>query len=198
MTGGDQPEPTRGDGAAPPGAPQGKPVNIHEMTGTMYLDMRRIGGNLMKSERRDANLTPTALVNTAVERMLERGQHDFNDRAHLIASAAMQMRRELVDHARARGRIKRGGGRGQVSWDDVAHLIATRSDADLQLSLEQVTEHLARENERFAQLLSMHVYGGMTQQDMAKVLGVSLSTVEKDLRYVKERCEELLGITPAQ
>ncbi|MFM7051982.1 MAG: ECF-type sigma factor [Planctomycetota bacterium] len=198
MTGGNQPDPTPGDGAAPSGAPQGKPVNIHQMTGTMYLDMRRIGGNLMKSERRDANLTPTALVNTAVERMLERGQHSFNDRAHLIAAAAMQMRRELVDHARARGRIKRGGGRGQVSWDDVAHLIATRSDADLQLSLEQVTEHLSRENERFAQLLSMHVYGGMTQQDMAKVLGVSLSTVEKDLRYVKERCEELLGITPAQ
>ncbi|MFZ9882334.1 MAG: ECF-type sigma factor [Phycisphaerales bacterium] len=190
-----EPQPTS-DPAQP--APQGKPVNIHDITGTMYMDMRRIGGNLMKGERPDGNLTPTALVNTAVEHMLERGQHTFNDRAHLLASAAMQMRRELVDQARARGRVKRGGDRGRVSWDDVAHTVATRSDSDLVLSIEQVIEFLGRENERYANLLSMHIFGSMTQQEMAHVLGVSLSTVEKDLRYVKERCEELLGIKPKE
>jgi RNA polymerase sigma factor (TIGR02999 family) len=183
---------TRGEPRPPSG--DGKPVDIRRMTDTMYVDMRRIGGNLMKHERRDHTLTPTALANAAVEHMLADGQHTFNDRAHLLATAAMQMRRELVDHARARGRVKRGGDRGKVSWADVSHSIATRNDPDLVLSLEEVIERLGKEGERYANLLALHVFGSMTQQEMATVLGVSLSTIEKDLRYVRMRAEQMLGI----
>jgi len=178
-----------------PDQPAGdRPLDIHELSETIYKDMRRIGGGMMKSERAGHTLSPTALVNAAIGDMLEHGQHKFNDRAHILASAALAMRRHLIDHARARGRAKRGGGRGKVTWDDVSASISTTQDPDILLSLDEAIERITRDDPRHGKLLQLRLFSEMTQEEIAHVLGVSLSSVEKDWRYVKRRTAELLGI----
>jgi RNA polymerase sigma factor (TIGR02999 family) len=172
----------------------GRPVDLRRLSETIYADMRRIGGGLMKDERAGHTLTPTALANAAVERLLETGQVHFHDKAHLRAAAALAMRRELIEHARARGRVKRGGARSRISWDDVAHLIASRDDTDFLFALEDAIERITRDDPRHGQILQMRVFGEMQFADIAKVLSVSLSTVEKDWKYIRRRAGELLGI----
>lgn len=171
-----------------------KPVDLSDLSATMYRDLRRIGGGMMKDERVGHTLTPTALVNEAIGDMLQHGQRTFNDRAHLLATAALNMRRRLVDHARARGRTKRGGDRGKVTWDDVSVSIATTNDPDILLSLDEAIERISREDPRHGKLLQLRLFSEMTQEEIAHVLGVSLSSVEKDWRYVRRRVGELLGI----
>jgi len=179
-----------------PQLPAGKPVDLRELTETVYKDMRRIGGGMMKDERPGHTLTPTALVNAAIGDMLAHGQRSFNDRSHLLAAAALAMRRHLVDHARARARVKRGGVRGRISWDDVSNSIATREDIDIVLSLDEAIERISNDDPRLGQLRVMRVFGQMQFEDIARVLGVSLSTVEKQWRFVKQRAGELMGIEP--
>lgn len=169
-------------------------VDLRQLSDTIYADMRRIGGGMMKDERAGHTLTPTALANAAVERLLESGQVRFHDKAHLRAAAALAMRRELIEHARARGRVKRGGTRAKLSWEDVSHLIASRDDTDFLFSLEEAIERIARDDPRHGQILQMRVFGEMQFADIAKVLSVSLSTVEKDWKYVRRRAGELLGV----
>lgn len=172
----------------------GKPVDLGNLTPTMYGDLRRIGGGMMKDERVGHTLTPTALVNEAIGDMLQHGQRTFNDRAHLLATAALNMRRRLVDHARARGRTKRGGDRGKVTWDDVSASIATTRDPDILLSLDEAIERISRDDPRHGKLLQLRLFSEMTQEEIAHVLGVSLSSIEKDWRFVRRRVGELLGI----
>jgi RNA polymerase sigma factor (TIGR02999 family) len=126
--------------------------------------------------------------------MLQHGQRTFNDRAHLLATAALNMRRRLVDHARARGRTKRGGDRGKVTWDDVSASIATTRDPDILLSLDEAIERISRDDPRHGKLLQLRLFSEMTQEEIAHVLGVSLSSIEKDWRFVRRRVGELLGI----
>lgn len=171
-----------------------RPVDLRHLSETVYADMRRIGGGMMKDERAGHTLTPTALANAAVERLLESGQVRFHDKAHLRAAAALAMRRELIEHARARGRVKRGGARSKISWDDVSHLIASRDDTDFLFTLEEAIEKITHDDPRHGQILQLRVFGEMQFADIARVLSVSLSTVEKDWKYVRRRAGELMGI----
>jgi RNA polymerase sigma factor (TIGR02999 family) len=176
-----------------PAQPQ-QPVDLRQLSETMYVDLRKIGGGMMKDERTGHTLTPTALVNEAIGDMLEHGQEKFNDRAHLMAAAALNMRRRLVDHARARGRVKRGGDRGKVTWEDVENSVKLNDNPDLVLSLDEAIEKIASEDPRHGRLVQLRVFSEMSMQDIARVLGISLSSVEKDWHYVRGRLAELLGI----
>jgi len=175
--------------------PDAKPVDLRHLSETMYVDLRKIGGGMMKDERKGHTLTPTALVNEAIGDMLEHGQAKFNDRAHLMATAAMNMRRRLVDHARARGRVKRGGDRGKVTWDDVANSVRLNDNPDLILSLDEAIEAIAKDDPRHGKLVQLRIFSEMSMQDIATVLGISLSSVEKDWRFVRERLAVLLGVS---
>lgn len=130
-------------------------------------------------------LQPTAVVNEAMIRLLG-NQADWQDRAHFFALAALKMRAVLVDHARARAADKRGG--------EVAMLTLSHADRDGTgddnpgvevLALHQAIERLARQDERAARGLEMAYFGGMSQSDIACVLGVSVPTVERDLRFAR-------------
>ena len=169
------------------------PVSLRELSETMYQNMRAIGGGLMKRERAGHTLSPTDLVGAAVERLLHTGQARFNNRAHLLAAAAVAMRRILVEHARASTTQKRGGERGRVSWDDVVHAVATEEDPGLVLSLDDAINAVSREDPRYGQLAEMRIFADLTNDEMAQVLGVSLGTVEKDWRYIRPKLLELLG-----
>ncbi len=169
------------------------PVDLRQLSQTMYDHMRAVGGGLMRKERSDHSLSPTALVGAAVERLLVSDQVRFNDRAHLLAAAAIAMRRVLVEHARARHSTKRGGGRGKVSWDEVVNAVATHEDPSLLLSLDEGIEAVGREEERYGRIVEMKLFGALTNAEIARVLNVSPSTVEKDWKYIKPKLLTILG-----
>jgi len=170
-------------------------VDLMKMSDTIYANMKAIGGNLMKGERVDHTFTPTALVNEAMVKMLNSSKQPlFNNRAHLLAAAALAMRRILVDHARERNTAKRGLGGKKLSWSDVGEAVSTTNQLGVVLQLDEILEKLASTNDRQAQIAAFRLFGGMEQTEIATVLGVSLALVEKEWRKIKDFLAAELGI----
>lgn len=148
----------------------------------VYEHLRQIAGRQFAGENSGHTLRPTALVNEAFLQ-LEGGTLDFNDRRHFYAIAARTMRRILVDHARARRREKRGGDRLRVTLSD-ASAISQAPTADL-LDLDEAMAELERHNERIARTLELNYFAGLTREEAAKQLDVSVRTLDRDLRMAR-------------
>jgi RNA polymerase sigma factor (TIGR02999 family) len=147
----------------------------------VYDELRRVADRRMNHEADGHTLHATALVHEAYER-LAGADVEWQDRAHFFAVAAGTMRRILVDHARARSREKRGGGRMQVTLSE--QLSASAADDDL-LDLDEALGRLAAFDERKARIVEMVFFGGLTQPEVGEVMGISTSTVERELRAAK-------------
>lgn len=177
-----------------------KRVKLEALSTTLYEHMKAKGAALMQGERAGHTLTPTALVHEAFARLADSDQRQFNDRAHLLAAAALAMRRILIEHARARGRQKRQGERKRVDWDAVAHAVSERSDPDTLIDLDDALHRMGAEEgelgKRYVRMIELRLFGAMTNQEIASVLDVSLATVEKDMRYVKAKLQALLNPSP--
>lgn len=145
----------------------------------VYEHLRRIAARQFAGESGAHTLQPTALVNEAFLQ-LEGGTLDFNDRRHFYAMAARTMRRILVDHARARKREKRGGDRLRVTLSD-ASAVSQPPTADL-LDLDQAMAELEQHNERVARTLELSYFAGLTREEAAEQLDVSVRTLDRDLR----------------
>jgi RNA polymerase sigma factor (TIGR02999 family) len=144
----------------------------------VYDELRRIAGAFLRSERYDHTLQPTALVNEAYLRLVRERDAEWDNRAQFMAIAARQMRRVLVDHARAKVAGKRGGGAVRVEFD-AHHDIAAPRDADL-VALDDALADLALQDARLAQVVELRYFGGLTVEETADVLGVSTATVNRD------------------
>ena len=156
----------------------------------MYEELRRIARGVMRGERADHTLAPTALVHEAYVRLVD-ADVAWQDRVHFYAVAARAMRRLLVDHARARQADKRGAGGLRVTLDDDA---AVASGRGLEiLDLERALEQLAELAPRKAQAVELHFFGGMKHQEIAEALDVSISTVRGDLRFSRAWLERALN-----
>lgn len=145
----------------------------------VYEHLRRIAARQFAGESGAHTLQPTALVNEAFLQ-LEGGTLDFNDRRHFYAVAARTMRRILVDHARARKREKRGGDRLRVTLSD-ADAVSQPPTADL-LDLDEAMTELEQHNERIARALELNYFAGLTREEAAVQLDVSVRTLDRDLR----------------
>ncbi len=128
-----------------------------------------------------ATLTPTALVNEALLRLLE-GSTDLESRNHLMALAALQIRNVLVDYVRARQTEKRGGAELRVTLDSQLIDAAGGPDADV-LDLDAALGELAAADPRAAEVLTLTYFGGMNASEVALALAHSVSTVERDLAF---------------
>ncbi|MBU6414241.1 MAG: RNA polymerase subunit sigma-24 [Planctomycetes bacterium] len=171
---------------------------IRNLSETMYANMRAISGRYMQSERADHTLSATALVNEAVATMLGPDKPtNFNNRNHVLAAAALAMRRVLVDHARARLTSKRGGSR-RNRWTDVGQAISRGEDPSLLLEINEALEQLKIEDVRQSAIAEYLLFGGLKQSEIADLLGVSLATVEKDWREAKEFLATKLSIDSDQ
>lgn len=133
--------------------------------------------------RGDRTWQPTAVVNEALLRMLG-SDVPWEDRAHFFAVAALKMRAVLVDHARARAADKRGGNVAMLTLSHAEREGEGGAEYEV-LALHQALERLAARDERAARGLEMAYFGGMEQREIACVLGVSIPTVERDLRFAK-------------
>jgi RNA polymerase sigma factor (TIGR02999 family) len=147
-------------------------------------ELRGIAARLLRRERADHTLQPTALVNEAWMRLFQgQGIDDPQGRRHFFALAARVMRQVLVDHARRRGRDTRGGGEQPQPLDEALAVVQVEG-VDV-LDLDVALEELAALDERQARVVELRFFGGLEAQEVAEVLEVSLSTVERDWRAAR-------------
>ncbi len=149
-----------------------------EFTSLLYNELRHICAVQMGMEAPGHTLQPTAVVHEVFLRLCGGKTLTWNDRAHFLACAAGCVRRVLVDHARGRRRQKRGGGLQRVSCDD-ADPGVRGPDLEI-LALHEALEELGRLNPRHAQVVEMRYFAGMSEVEIAEVLGVSDRTVRAD------------------
>jgi RNA polymerase sigma-70 factor (ECF subfamily) len=163
-----------------------------ELIALIYDELRRVASGLMRRERPDHTLPPTAVVHEAVIRLLSEGIFDrAADRNFLFASAARAMREVLIDHARRRAAARRGGGRRRVPLDAVVDYFEEQG-LDV-VAVHEALDRLAELDGRQAQVMTLRYFGGMTVAEVAAALGVPVATVEHDWRLARAWLAGQLG-----
>ena len=152
----------------------------------VYGELRRLASSFLRRERVGHTLQPTALVHEAWMRLVDQDQADWRDRAHFLGIAALAMRRVVCDHARARARDKRGAGAAR----EPLHTGLIDSDADLEgqldvLALNEGLDQLAEHSARAAKVIELRFFGGLTEEEVARVLDVARPTVTRDWRAAR-------------
>ena len=161
----------------------GDPAALDRLTAVVYDELRRIARRYMRNERVGQTLQTTALVNEVYLRLLDVQNVDWNHRAQFYAISAQMMRRILVDAARARGSRKRGGGVEKVNVDDVA--VVSPEPGGSMVALDDALQNLATLDPRKAQIVELRYFGGLTNEEIAPILGTSTRTVERDWQFAK-------------
>lgn len=147
----------------------------------VYGQLRRIARNRLRGEFESQTLQTTDLINEAYLRLVEQSV-DWQSRAHFFGIAARLMRQILVDKARSRHALKRGGDQHQVSLTDVDAELKQSSDL---LSLHEALEALAKVDPKRSQIVELRFFGGLTIDETAEVMGVSAPTVERSWRAAR-------------
>ena len=156
-----------------------------ELFSILYDELREIAGRLFASQKSSHTLQPTALLHEAYLKLARPGEHSIQDRAHFLNLAARAMRQILVNHARDRVAEKRGGkDRHRVTLHPEFAGEAGLSLLDL-LALDEALEQLAALDPRQAQGVELRIFAGLSHEEVATQLGVSLRTVEGDWRMAK-------------
>ncbi len=156
----------------------------------LYSELRRLAGYLMWKERGDHTLQPTALVNEAYMRLVQ-SDPKWENRAHFHAAAARAMRRILVEHARQKSALKRGGEVQRTTFADVQ---VQMSDPQLDvLALDQALTALGAEEPRLVQVVELRYFAGCSQEEAAELLGVSEATVKRDWAYARAWLYEFMS-----
>jgi RNA polymerase sigma factor (TIGR02999 family) len=169
---------------------QGDRGALDDLMPIVYEALHGIAARLMRGERAGHTLQATALVHEAYARLVG-GEASVVDRVHFMSLAARIMRRILVDHARGRRRVKRGGGAAPVTLVEL-EAVSPGSPERL-LDIDAALRRLEAADPRKHRALEMSVFGGMTQSEIAETLDVSVPTVERDLRMARAWLRSELG-----
>jgi len=188
---------------------RGEPQAAEELLPLVYTELRKLAAAKMAQEKPGHTLEATALVHEAYLRLVGNGARDlglgadespseslprapnpehrtpvpWDSRGHFFAAAAEAMRRILVDSARRKSRLKRGGNLEQQPIDDEA-IAAPEIDLDL-LELDAALDKLAAQDPRKAELVKLRYFAGLTQQQAARALGIGISTADRDWAYAR-------------
>jgi len=160
----------------------GNQAALDKLMPLVYEELHRLAHQHMSRERRDHTLQTSALVNEAYLRLIDQRNVHWQNRAHFFAVSARLMRRILVDFARAKHDLKRGGGAQQVSLDEA--LAVSEPGADL-LALDEALTRLVALHPRQGEVVEMRYFGGLREEEVAEVLKVSLRTVQQDWRLAR-------------
>lgn len=161
----------------------GNEAALEQLIPLVYDELRRLARRHMHGERPGHTLQTTALVNEAYLRLVNWRDVQWQNRAHFFAVSAQIMRRILVDFARDKLYLKRGGGALRVSLSEASYLPQSRG-ADL-VELDEALIALARVDSRKGQVVEMRFFGGLSNREVAEVLKVSEETVIRDWRLAK-------------
>jgi RNA polymerase sigma factor (TIGR02999 family) len=162
---------------------RGDQAAFDQLVPLVHAELHRIASRCMAGERAGHSLQATALVNEAYVRLIDVQRVRWQDRAHFLAMAARMMRRVLVDVARAKGYQKRGGGAVRVTFDELA-LPPAEPGHDL-VALDDALEAFAQVDERKSQVIELRFFGGLTVEETAEVLDVSVDTVMRDWKLAR-------------
>jgi RNA polymerase sigma factor (TIGR02999 family) len=158
----------------------------------VYGELRRQAARLLRRERRDHTLQPTALVHETYLRLVEQKAADWRNRTQFFAVAARAMRRILVDHARRHGARKRGGSWDRITLDESRRAWPGEPDVDV-LALEDALGELATIDPAKVRLVELRFFAGLNLEETASVLGVSESTVSREWRLARAWLFRRLG-----
>ena len=158
----------------------------------VYQELHKIAASYLRAERRDHTLQATALINEAYLRMTDQELPNLESRAHFFGVASRLMRQILVDHARANRAAKRGGSSPRVSLDDASP--APNADDPISLlAFDRALKKLAELDDRKSRVIEMRAFSGMSVEDTAVALGVSVPTVKRDMRLAQAWLRRELG-----
>jgi RNA polymerase sigma factor (TIGR02999 family) len=160
---------------------KGDEAALGQIAEIVERELRRLAASYLRRERPDHTLQPTALVNEAFIRLVaQNARQGWESRSHFVAIAAQHMRQILVDYARRHRASKRGSGKTMVSLED-ARVASNPRSVDL-LALDEALLELAAIDPRKARAIELKYFGGLEMAEIAEVLGISVKTVEKDVR----------------
>lgn len=149
----------------------------------VLAELKRIARRLMSGERAGHTLQPTALVNELYVQLLAERLATINDRSHLFAAAAQAMRRILVDHARAVRSQKRGGERQRVELEFAP--LFSEENLDEMLEMDRALARLEKLDSRQCRIVELRFFVGLSEEEIAETLGISVRTVKRDWRVAK-------------
>jgi len=159
---------------------------LNELTPELYRELHRIASRHLSGERPDHTLQPTALVHEAYVKVFGGADRKFADEVHFLAVASRVMRQVLVDYARSRAAQKRSGGEKETLWTASLEVSTGKGVELLELiKLDGALKDLAAEDESLARLIEMRYFGGMTAEETAKALGLTIHVVRHDLRFAQ-------------
>ncbi len=156
---------------------------LDKLTPLVYDELRRIAHRYVRAERNGHTLQTTELVNEAYTRLLGKQKIEWQNRSHFFGVTAQVMRHILIDHARRRSYAKHGGNARQVSMEDAAVMSHQRA-AEL-IALDEALGELAKLDPRKSRVVELRYFGGLSLEETAEALHVSLMTVRRDWRAAK-------------
>lgn len=156
---------------------------LEKLLPRLYDTLREMAAQRLLRETSAQTLNPTGLVHEALVRLIG-ADVDWRNRAHFLALAALHMRSVLVDQARQRNAEKRGGTAMRVTLSQVDLERDTRTELDL-LALDQALDQLKQHDERSARIVEMSYFAGMEREEIAHVVGISVPTVDRELRFAR-------------
>jgi RNA polymerase sigma factor (TIGR02999 family) len=162
----------------------------------VYDHLRQLAHQRMRTERPDHTLDTAALVHETYLRLAGGTTTDWQDRAHFFAVAARAMRRVLVDHAKQRRALKRGGQFERVELDaeKLGELIVAESaEPEVLLALDDALARLEQDSPRQAHAIELRYFGGLTLEEVGETLGISAPTAMRDVRYAQAWLARALG-----
>ncbi len=155
----------------------GPPIDHEDLLSAAYSELRRLAGAQMNREAPGHTLQPTALVHEAWLNLVRSGTVRYQDEGHFLAKAAEAMRCILIDRARKKARVRHGGGMQRIDFDQVSVAVDTAPDTLLQIN--DALEKLARESGPKAELVKLRFFAGLSREEAATALGVSLATADR-------------------
>ena len=176
---------------------EGDPAAAERLMPLIYEHLRGLAGRYMRRERDGHTLQPTALVHEAYLRLVDNQTVSWQGRAHFYHLAARAMRRILVDHARYRQALRRGGHQQRVPLEEaeavVGLLPGTDAREDGLVSLDAALDRLAQTHARQGRVVELRFFGGMEMGDIAEVLQINRRTVDRDWQFAKAWLHRELG-----
>jgi RNA polymerase sigma-70 factor (ECF subfamily) len=156
----------------------GDKAKLPQLVQLVYDDLRKLAHWYLEGERVSHTLQPTALVHEAFLKLIDQSQVDWRGKSHFFAVGANAMRRILVNHAKSRGRLKRGGKLHKLPLDDALTISLDKHDE--LLALDEALEELAKVDERQATIVELRFFGGLSVEETAEVLNLSKRTIERE------------------
>jgi RNA polymerase sigma factor (TIGR02999 family) len=154
-----------------------------ELLPLVYDELRALARARLAREAPGQTIQATVLVHEAYLRLVGDEDPGWNGRRHFFGAAALAMRRILVEQARRKGRLRHGGGRKRVALDEVS-LAIQPPDADV-LAVDEIVKRLEAQDERKGLIVNLRYFAGMTAEETARALNVSLGTIEREWRFIK-------------